>query len=233
MLEGPKLLAEALDAGIDVEQVVFGPGADRALLERARGVGVEVLEAEPGVIERVADAVTPQPLLSVARFVDVPLARLQGSSFVVVCVELRDPGNLGTVLRGARSAGADGVVCTANTVDLHGPKVVRAAAGSMFHIPVVVGGKPVDVLATLGEWGLRRQGAVASGGADPASVDLTRPTAIVVGNESHGFADDVAGTVDGLVTIPMAPGAESLNVAMATTILCFETARQRREAARA
>lgn len=233
MLEGPLLLAEALEAGLTIEEVMAGPGADRALLDRARAAGAEVVSVEADVIERVADAQTPQPVLSIAPMIDVALDSLSGASFLVVCAEMRDPGNLGTVLRSARAAGADGVVCTSESVDLHAPKVVRSAAGSMFHIPVVVGGNPVQVLERLGEWGVQRFGAAAAGGDEPSAIDLTGRVALVIGNEAHGLPPAAVDALDGLLTIPMAGGTESLNAAMATTVLCFEVARQRRESARA
>jgi TrmH family RNA methyltransferase len=216
-----------------VEEVLVAPGADRALVERARAAGAEILPLEAGVIERVADAATPQPLISITALIDVALDSLRDSTFLVVCAEISDPGNLGTVLRSARAAGADGVVCTANSVDVHSPKVVRSSAGSMFHIPIVVGGNPVEVLEKLGSWGVMRLGAAVAGGTDPAATDLASPVALVVGNEAHGLPPAAAASLDATVTIPMAPGVESLNVAMATTVLCFEVARQRREAARA
>lgn len=213
--------------------MLVAPGADRALVERARAAGADILQLEAGVIERVADAATPQPLIGVAPLIDASLDSVRGSSFLVVCAEISDPGNLGTVLRSARAAGAGGVVCTANSVDVHSPKVVRSSAGSMFHIPVVVGGNPVEVLEKLGSWGVVRLGAAVAGGADPSAADLTKPLALVVGNEAHGLPPAAAASLDSTLTIPMAAGVESLNVAMATTVLCFEVARQRRETARA
>ena len=105
---------------------------------------------------RVADTVTPQPVLAVAPAVDVPISDLRDATLLMVCAGVADPGNLGTVLRVAEAAGADGVLCCAGSVDVYNPKTVRASAGSLFHIPVVAGGDPGEVLAELGTWGLHR-----------------------------------------------------------------------------
>ena len=100
------------------------------MIEQALGAGVRVYQLGPGVMERVADTVTPQPLLAVVAFVDVGLDALAGASLVVVCADVRDPGNAGTVLRSAEAAGADGVICCDGSVDVYNPKTVRASAGA-------------------------------------------------------------------------------------------------------
>ena len=179
-------------------------------------------------MERVADAVTPQPVAAVVRCVDVDLESLRDASLVVVCVDVRDPGNAGTILRSAEASGAEGVIFCQGSVDVYNPKTVRASAGSLFHVPVVIGGDPVKVLETSADWGLRRLGTVARGGVDYSSADLTGHVAFVLGNEAHGLDPAVAGHLDEKVTIPMAGRGESLNVGMAAAVLCFEAARQRR-----
>jgi TrmH family RNA methyltransferase len=183
-------------------------------------------------MERIADAATPQSVLAVVPFVDVPLETLQGSTFLVICVDVRDPGNAGTVLRSAEAAGADGVVFCGGCVDVYNPKTVRASAGSLFHVPVVVGGGAVEVLEQMRGWDVSRLGTSSHAGTDYTAVDLTRPTALVLGNEANGVPPEVAAGLDAFVTIPMAGRSESLNVGMAAAVLCFETARQRREATR-
>ncbi len=187
--------------------------------------GARVYELAPGVVERVASTVTPQPVLAVFPMVDVPSVPA-GADLVVVMADVRDPGNAGTVLRSADAAGADAVVCCGSTVDPYNPKTVRASAGSLFHVPVVLADDPVDLLEVLGETGFRRLGAVVRGGEDYDGVDWTVPSALVLGNEAHGLPDGLP--LDGLVGIPMAGRAESLNVGMACAVLCFEALRQRR-----
>jgi TrmH family RNA methyltransferase len=221
VVEGPKLVAEALAAGAPVEAVYVADGA-----EFDAPVPVRVLQR--GVLERIADTVTPQPVLAVCGAVDVPLDAVGDATFVVVCVDLQDPGNAGTILRSAEASGAGAVVFAGASVDVSNPKAVRASAGSLFHVPVVNGGDAVAVLEELGRRGLRRLGTVARGGESLDDVDLTGPVALVLGNEAHGLPTEADALLDGHLTIPMAGRSESLNVGMATSVLCFEVARQRR-----
>lgn len=259
MIEGPRLLEEALAANGAIEAVFLAAGWDRvalppggtlqsegagkaeagpdvrlvSLVDRCYKAGARVFELAPGVLERVAGTVSPQPLMAICALPPASLDRFSsdGPQLVVVCADVRDPGNAGTLVRSAWAAGASGVVCCEGTVDMWNPKAVRSSAGAVFHLPVVVGGAVEAVLDELGEWGLERWGAVAAGGTNYDELDLTHPCALVVGNESAGLpVAALAGHLDGLVSIPMPGGAESLNVGAAASVLCFEAARQRRRA---
>jgi len=227
VVEGPTLVGDAIDAGAELECLFVAAGTTAPVVERAAGAGIDVFELAAGVLERVATTVTPQPVLAIARAVDVDLEALAGASLVVVCIDIRDPGNLGTVLRTAEASGVGGIICCEGSVDLYNPKCVRASAGSLFHTRIVARGEPVKVLGTLGNWGLRRLGTRADDGEPYDRVDLTAPTALVLGNEAHGLSPAVAGSLDGWVSIPMQGRAESLNVGIAAAVLCFEAARQR------
>ena len=227
-MEGPKLVAEALAARFPVAELFVAPDGDDEVVAQAVAAGARVHRLARGVLERVAGTVTPQPLVAVVGRVDVALDDLEGADFVVVCVEVRDPGNLGSVVRSAEAAGAGGVVCCNGSVDIYGPKTVRASAGSLLHVPIVAGGEPVEVLERMGGWGMRRLGTQARAGEPYDRVDLTSPVAFVLGNEAHGLPTQLDEVLDGTVTIPMAGRAESLNVGMAAAVLCFEVARQRR-----
>lgn len=224
--EGVTLLREALASGAVPETVFCAPGADSALVDDARNAGAEIVPLAGGVMEKIADAVTPQAVCAVIPFLDTALAALPDDGVVVVAVEVRDPGNAGTLVRSAAAAGARGVVLCDGCVDLYNPKTVRATAGAIFRVPVVTSVPVDDALATLGSAGRRRLAAIAHDGADYTSIDLTAPTALVVGNEAHGLPADIA--IDGIVTIPMPGATESLNVGVATAVLCFEAARQAR-----
>jgi TrmH family RNA methyltransferase len=232
--EGAKVVGEALDAGsvetLFVDPTALGP-AEVSVVDRAFAAGCRVFELEKGVLERVAGTVTPQPLLAVVPFVDRPLGDLARDAVIVVCSDVRDPGNLGTVLRSAEAAGVRGVVCADGTVDPYNPKCVRASAGALFHVPLVVGGNTVQVLGELGAWGLRRFGTSVRGGTPLWDADLTGPLALVLGNEATGLDPTVDGCLDGQVTIPIDGRAESLNVGMAAAVLVYEVARQRRDGA--
>ena len=232
MVEGTKLVSGALSAEADVEAVFVDAGARREpsvgdVVGVAVAKGLRVFELAPGVLERVADTVTPQPVLAVLRMPEATLDDVAGAGFVVVCVDVRDPGNAGAIIRVADAAGADAVVCCEGTVDPFNPKTVRAAAGSVLHIPLVVGGAPWDDLDALGSMGLRRVAAVSRGGTPFDELDVARPLALVLGNEASGLPDDLARSVDDRVTVPMRGGAESLNVSTAAAVVCFDVARRR------
>jgi TrmH family RNA methyltransferase len=238
--EGARVLDAAVAANAPIEAVYYGPEAlvapvAVALLERARQAGLRVLALQPGVIERVSGTVTPQPVLGVVGRVDVELESLLSPdrfggvpALVVVCVDVRDPGNLGSILRSADASGAAAVVCCDGSADVYNPKTVRASAGSVFHVPIVVERVPAEVLAALGVAGFERVGTTPRGGTDYAVAELAGRVALVLGNEANGLDAEVASHLDTSVSIPMLGRAESLNVAMAATVLCFELARRRR-----
>jgi RNA methyltransferase, TrmH family len=231
VVEGPRVVEAALDREAVIESAYVGPGADRAfapLVERLRNRDIPIEELKEGVLERIGDTVTPQPVLAVASMRRFDLDELSTGGVVLVAVTLRDPGNAGTLLRSGEAAGAAGVVFCGNSVDPHAPKVVRSSGGAVFGIPVVEADDPVKVLDALGRHGRRRIAAVAAGGEPFERVDLTGSVAIVLGNESSGLTAELTSHVDARVTIPTEPPAESLNVGMAGTVLAFEAARQRR-----
>ena len=213
VVEGPSLVAQALAAGWEIEAQFVAPGADDVPSP------APVFEFAPNVIERVASTEAPQPVLAVFR--QRPSVLPADLTFVMVADRLGDPGNAGTIIRSAEAAGAQAVVLTPGSVDPYNPKVVRATAGSLFRIPVVSA-----ELSVLRAAGLRVLATSSHRGAAYTDTDLTVPVALVVGNEAHGVPEDAP--VDGWVTIPHAGAAESLNVAMAATVLAFEVARQRR-----
>jgi TrmH family RNA methyltransferase len=234
VVEGPRAVDAALDRGARFEAVYLGPHADvafPALTARILGSGVPVSLLRDGVLEKVGTTRTPQPVLAVAPMPDVDRAVLGRDGLVLMGVALSDPGNLGTILRSAEAAGAAAMLLGPGSVDAYNPKVVRSSAGAIFGIPVVdavsEGWSVVEALDALGELGRQRLGAAARTGTPYPEVDFRDPTAIVLGNEAHGLGDDVAAHLDGSVSIPMAGPAESLNVAMAASVLCFESARQR------
>ena len=230
------MLTEAISSGAPVESVYLDPGAagiaEQALAQRCLDAGARVFDLDDGVLVRVAATVHPQPVVAVVRRIDVPLETIgpRKPGLVVVCAEVRDPGNAGTVIRSAEAAGADAVVFCDGAVDPYNPKTVRASAGALFHVPFVAGGGSIAVLERLGAWELWRWATVAKGGTDYTEADLRRPGALVLGNEAAGVAGSLMPHVDAQLTIPMQGRAESLNVGMAAAVLCFEAARQRRGA---
>jgi RNA methyltransferase, TrmH family len=230
VIEGPTLLRDALDAGVPVDEVVAEAGSPADLLKRAVDAGATLRSVDDGVLARVTDTVTPQPVAAIGRFADVApgTAAAAAGPLALVLVGVRDPGNAGTLLRSAEAAGAGAVLFCDGSVDPYGPKCVRASAGSVFRVAVTRSGDAGEALACLASAGLGTLATVARGARSYDEVDLADPVGLVLGNEAHGLAGDVAARVDRSVTIPMVGRTESLNVGMAGTILCFESLRQRR-----
>jgi TrmH family RNA methyltransferase len=190
----------------------------------------------PGVLERVADTVTPQPVLAVLPMLEHDDSALatppEKGALLVVLVDVRDPGNAGTVLRTADAAGVRGVIFSGDSVDPYNPKTVRSSAGSLFHVPFFVQGDAPALAASLAATGYRTLAATARDGDDYAQLDWNVPSAIFLGNEASGLTADVLAAVSGALAIPMEGRAESLNVGVACAVVSFEALRQRRTPAR-
>lgn len=185
------------------------------------GADGEIFEFAPHVMERIASTESPQPVLAVVRIPDTRIDRIGGANLVLVCDRVSDPGNLGTIFRSAEAAGVDGIVLVTGSVDPFNPKVVRASAGALFHVPVVV-----DVAVhELRQLGLALLGTSSHQGKPYTETDLARPFALVMGSEAHGVDHQIP--IDEWISIPHSGRSESLNVAMATTVVVFEAARQR------
>ncbi len=232
VLEGPRLLEAALDRNAtDLECFVDPRAEDRwsDLLGRARACGVLTRMLADGVAERIGDTRTSQGVIATAPLVrrgSEVLSDLPRDALTVVCVTVSDPGNAGTLVRSAEAAGIDAVLFGDGSVDAYNPKAVRASAGAVLGVPIGEGVEAVEILEALGERGVRRIGAVAAGGEPYDAVDLSGPSAFVLGHEARGLGGDLP--LDALVTIPMAGHAESLNLAIAGSVLIFEAARARR-----
>jgi TrmH family RNA methyltransferase len=178
-----------------------------------------VFELAEGVLDRVASTERPQPNLALVRMPEATRS-LDDARFVVVADQLADPGNLGTILRSSEAAGVDAVVLTPGSVDPYNPKVVRASAGALFHVPVITA-----PLTEVEASGLRLIGTSSHLGVPHTDADWSGRIALVLGNEAHGLPDDAP--VDTWVRIEHRGRAESLNVAMAATVLVFEASRRR------
>jgi TrmH family RNA methyltransferase len=211
--------------------------ATQEVCRRASAAGARLFPLAPGVLERVADTVTPQPVIAVLPMLADADADTEDTSapwspdpgaLVVVLVDVRDPGNAGTVLRAADAAGTTAVVFAAESVDPYNPKTVRASAGSIFHVPFTVRPDPATLAAGFTAAGFRTLATVVRDGADYTGLDWSVPTAVFFGNESSGLDRALSARLDGAVAIPMAGRAESLNVGVASAVVAFEAFRQRR-----
>ncbi len=233
LLEGPQAVTEALGFRPELLTDLFAtPTAlerHSELAGRAKKAGLKVEFVTEQVLDAMADTVTPQGIVAVCRQFPTSLKEIlaSGPRLIAILEEVRDPGNAGTIIRAADSAGADAVIFTGRTVDLYNPKVVRATTGSLFHIPVAVGAELKEVLERTRRAGLQTLAADIKGddllGARNDGV-LARPTAWLFGNEAHGLSDEHVVLADRAISVPIYGHAESMNLATAASVCLYESA---------
>jgi RNA methyltransferase, TrmH family len=236
LAEGPQAVREAVAFRPDlVRDVYVTPEAaerDAAIVEAARTADLWVHDVSPEVLTAMCDTESPQGIAAVCRVLDVPLdvvlADLPPAALVCVLTNVRDPGNAGTVIRGADAAGADAVIVSDASVDVYNSKVVRSTVGSLWHLPLSVGAAVPDILAALRGRGVRLLAADGAGTTLLHDADLSGAHAWVMGNEAWGLPQEVRDACDDVVRVPIHGHAESLNLAMAATICLYASAEARR-----
>ncbi|GAA4400119.1 RNA methyltransferase [Ornithinibacter aureus] len=245
-VEGPQGVREAVRyAAARVRDVyVTSEALERYALdivEPARAANLWVHEVSAEVLAAMAETDAPQGVLAVVDTVDGARAGADAAGpaaalaavldthprLLVLLTNVRDPGNAGTVIRGADAAGADAVLVSSASVDVHSSKVVRSTAGSLFHLPVVTGLDVEVTLETLRAHGIRTLAADGAGSTLLPDADLTAPHCWVMGNEAWGLPDEVRDACDDVVRVPIHGRAESLNLAMAATVCLYASAGQR------
>ena len=226
VVEGVRLIEEALDARVVPSLVLHTTNVEddaraHALLERLRAATPEVFAVSDAVMQDIAATETPQGIVAVVPFLELPLPAQP--QFVLILDAVRDPGNVGTILRSARAAGVDAVFCAHGTADPYNDKVVRAAMGAHFALPLRVASWQMIEEAVRGI--PRIYLADARGEIVYTRADWARPVALIVGGEAAGAREEARKLAKARVAIPMRGGAESLNAAMAATVLLFEAAK--------
>ncbi|RXS95757.1 RNA methyltransferase [Silvibacterium dinghuense] len=228
-IEGEHLLAEAAASGLKFSTVFVEQGQEARLARLHLPTDAELLAVAPDVFASAVHTESPQ---GVAALVRLPLWTLnqvldrRGPALVMVSGGLQDPGNLGTLIRSAEAFGATGFVMLPGTVSVANQKVLRASAGSAFRLSCVTA-KESEFFAALEARGIKTVAAVAVDGGSATSWDFTQPTALLLGNEGAGLAASLVERANARVTIPMPGPVESLNVAVAGSVLLYEAARQR------
>ncbi|WP_419817165.1 TrmH family RNA methyltransferase [Glaciibacter flavus] len=233
LLEGPQAVAEALTFRPQLLVDLFAtPSAWERhpdIAQAAADAGIDVEFVTEHVLDAMADTVTPQGFVAVCHQFPTSVKDIFSSEprLVAILEEVRDPGNLGTIVRAADAAGADAVILTGRSVDLYNPKVVRSSTGSIFHLPIAVDVELSDVRERAHAAGLQVLAADIKGD-DLLSVRsagvLAEPTAWLFGNEARGLPDDVLALADRAVSVPIYGSAESMNLATAASVCLYESA---------
>jgi TrmH family RNA methyltransferase len=239
LAEGAKALTEALHTGGVVEVFATEAASEQyaALRKAVDDAGVPWIPASDDAIASLSGAVTPQGIVAVCRFLDVDLSsvveeRATETSTLVICADVRDPGNAGTVIRCADASGADGVVLAGHSVDPYNDKTVRATVGSLWHLPISLVDDPVEVVRRAQGAGFVVLAADGAGETDLFEAEesglLGGRVAWLLGNESWGLPEELAALADHRVSIPIFGRAESLNLATAAAVCLYASARARR-----
>ena len=231
VLEGPDLVVAALEADAEFEALYLNVAlANRSdlieIVSRAKARGVRAFGLEPGVLAKVSDAQTPQPISATVRFATPAVSSLAADGLILVLHELRDPGNVGTIIRSADAAGVAGVVLTGQSVDPYNPKTLRATAGSIFHLPVLVD-ELETTLTHFESAGSRTWATVVRGGTELLDCDLSGPSVVVIGNEADGLDAASVARCQSSLSIAMAGANESLNAGVAASLVAFAAYWQR------
>ncbi|MFZ9857408.1 MAG: TrmH family RNA methyltransferase [Roseiflexaceae bacterium] len=229
VLEGVRLVGDVFSSGQQPQFVLYDPEqlqqttAGQALLALLTRHNVPQSPTTAAVIKSVSDTNSPQGVVAIARWPELTISHQR---LVVVCDEIQDPGNLGTIIRSADAVGVDAIYCTIGSVDAFAPKTVRASMGSIMRVPIRTDMSWDAIMSALR--GVTVYAADGGSTSQPhTAIDWSQPSALIVGNEARGLGVTARTVTNHFVHIPMRSGIESLNAAMATTIMLFEAQRQR------
>lgn len=230
VVEGPKMTGE-----LPRNRICQVYATEKFLADPSHGKVTEGIEDIQTVTEEVlkamSDTQTPQGILAVARMYQYSMEDLMESgrpALLMILETIQDPGNLGTILRAGEGAGVTGVIMDQATADIYNPKVIRSTMGSVYRVPFVYTEDLPETLTGLKGRGVRLLAAHLKGSADYDQEDYSGDTGFLIGNEARGLKEETAAMADRFIRIPMAGKVESLNAAVAASILMFEAARQRR-----
>jgi len=237
LIEGLKMVEEALRDDLGVRMVVATPALVRhhgkGVLKLAESRQKQILWISDRLMDSLAESKTPQPVMAVVEMKkhseDGLLAHDAG--LIVVCHQLQDPGNLGTIIRTAEAAGASGIVIVSPSVDPYNPKAIRASMGSVLRLSITtVSDLPAFILSAR-KRSFQTVATVLTGKTLHYDIDFRKPTIMVLGQEGSGLPSELMGVIDHQVRIPMAETIESLNVATAAAVMLYEAVRQRMKSA--
>ena len=233
VVEGGKMFGEAPTERIS--QVYLAQSAEKEMYaqygDKLSGLPCEIVADE--VFARMSDTVTPQGVLCLVRQQQYNIEEmLRGSDkkqmLFIVLEDIRDPGNLGTIFRTAEAAGADGVIMSSRTTDIYNPKTIRSTMGAVYRVPFLYAEDLSSIIKMLRERGTAVYAAHLRATAFYDAYDYRKSTAFLIGNEANGLREETAGCADAFLGIPMEGKVESLNAAVASSILLYEAYRQRR-----
>lgn len=229
IVEGVKMFQEAPRDRIEKVYLSENFEQKRGKEMNLSGLSVEVLSDK--VFSHVSDTKTPQGILCLVKQKKVDLSEMleKTTPFLMVLDNLQDPGNLGTIVRTAEGAGVTGIIMSRDTVDIYNPKTIRSTMGSVYRMPFFYVEDILEFLEDLRGQGIRTYAAHLDGANNYDEESYKEACAFLIGNEGNGLRDEVAKKADIWIKIPMYGQVESLNAAIASSILMYEVSRQRRK----
>lgn len=227
LIEGYRLVQEAFKANLPIDYLFISDIESDSKVEEYLGQyieGVKSYRLRDDLLKELCFTEKPQGIVAVVNMRVIDL-NTEGE-FYLLCDKVQDPGNLGTIIRTAHAAGVDGIILTKGTVDVYNEKTIRATMGSLFYIPIIIDDENNTITKKLIDKGFSLLSTSLEGDKDFFEEDLTGKVIISVGNEGNGVSNEIYDLSDKKVKIPMPGGAESLNVAIATSIILYEKVRQ-------
>ena len=234
LVEGVKLIEEAFKSNLKVDSIYVSEhqrkmGLLQGLLKGSKTHPPEVVELSEKAFNSISSTETPQGVSALVFVPQWDLERiLAKDSLIILAHQLQDPGNLGTLLRSAEAFGANAVILSNNSVNPYNPKAIRASAGSVFRVPCFPGSDPQEILKLLDENNYRVYATSPEKGKDFRAIDYRGRVALIFGNEARGLDCDILDRVESQLTIPISSSVDSLNVAVAFSIILCQAAEQRR-----
>jgi TrmH family RNA methyltransferase len=233
LIEGVKMVEEALRDRAGVKMVVAAPSLvqhhGKGVLKLAESRAVDILWISEKLMDVISESKTPQPVMAVVNLREHTAEELftHASGLIIIAHQLQDPGNLGSIIRTAEAVGASGIAITLNTVDPFNAKAVRASMGSILRLPIIDVRDLTAFIVTCKQKGYQTIATVLTGDKTHFDIDMTKPTAIILGQEGAGLPKEITDHIDLRVRIPMAETIDSLNVATAAAVILYEAMRQR------
>lgn len=227
LIEGFRLIQEAFKANMKIEHIIVNEGFEEKLneyLDKFEINNDNICIIKRNLFTMLTCTETPQGAIAIVN--NKEMTNDIKGDFYLLCDKIQDPGNLGTIIRTAHAAGVDGIILTKGTVDIYNDKVIRSTMGSVFYMPIIQDDENLSFIKTLKSDGFSLVATSLQESKDFFESDLKGKIILSVGNEGNGISDEVFALADKKVKIPMPGGAESLNVAIATSIILFEKVRQ-------
>lgn len=233
-IEGIRGVEDCINSGIDIEYLVysdmlFSTNGGKKLLDIINQGDYKIYYISDKLFKEISDTERPQGILAVVKFnlKDIKEALLEKNNFLLLLDRIQDPGNMGTIIRTADAFGANGVIVTEGCVDVYNPKTIRSTMGSIFHVPIIYYNNTKEAIRDLKANNIKIITTSLTANKYSFEVDFNTSFSLVIGNEASGVSEEVMEVSDLLIKIPMLGEAESLNAAIASSVIMYEALRQK------